>query len=99
MGGMYDIVGIEAAANVVIRAAIIARLEALGAKLVQSKRISISEEAAVGEFIQVVRPGVVGMSGKPIREVMPDTARQTVVVRYRAVQPLRNGPKIGRAHV
>src|ERR1039458_6921328 len=87
IGGMHNIVGVEAVANVVIRVPIIARSEALGTKLVKRKAIGtfvVLKHAAIGEFIQGVRPGVVCMGGKPFRKVMPDADRQTGVIRYRS---------------
>ena len=82
---MDNKISVKAAANVVIRAAVVALPEALRTNLIERERISIGEEAAIGEFIQVVRPSVVRMGGKPFCEVASDADGQTVVVRYRSV--------------
>ena len=95
IGRMYDKVRIESVANVVIRAAIIARPEALGALLALRNLVGIKairEDAAVGDFIQVVRPGVVRVGGKPLGEVAPEADGQAVVVRDGATQHLGDVP-------
>src|SRR5271170_2992431 len=91
---MDNKISVKAAANIVIGAAVVALPEALRAKLVEGERISIGEEAAVGEFIQIVRPSVVRMGGKPLCEVTSEADGQTVVVRYRSILLLRNSPVV-----
>src|SRR5208283_3817701 len=99
VGRMEHKVAVEAVANVVIRTAIVALAKATGADLTSGEGVAVGEDAAVGGLIQVVRPGVVGVGRNPMREVTPDANRQPVVVGYRAVLDLRDGPVVGIRNV
>ena len=58
------------------------------------ERISISEKPAVGDFVHIVRPGVVGVSRNPVRELLPVAEGQTVVIGDRAILYLSHGPVV-----
>src|SRR4029077_6500311 len=65
---------------IIVRIAIVTGTKARGVDLEERQRITVGEEAAVGQFIQVVRVGVVEVRQEPTGELLSQGEADSVVV-------------------